>query len=290
MATNKPADTKSDVPAIPEHLRKYQEQAAQSKEADSLAASGSATIPRVSLKGSKLRYVIGEEESKKSDSIDVVIVGVDPSGGRMMKAYYEAAYDPNNPEPPDCSSTNGIYPDPWVQRPVAEQCMTCPKNAFGTGKNAQGQATRGKACKDSKWLWVVKLEEITEDNPQYYALAIPPMSLKALSAYGRTIKKTGIPLHLIHTRISMDDEQDYPAVLFEMVGFLDEDACEISTGLNHQKPWVELIGDTENVNPHMIGVQDQGRSLPKEQKVPSASDMVDTIVDANDVDAAVDKF
>ncbi|MCA1800498.1 MAG: hypothetical protein LC687_04600 [Actinobacteria bacterium] len=233
---------------LPAHIKSRM--AEQSSTADDIASAGNATIPRLSIKNGKFRFVIGEDESKKMNSVEVAVVGVDPQGGRMMKSYYAQAYDPANPAPPDCSSTNGMFPDAWVQNPVSDSCLKCPKNAFGTGVNAQGQATKGKACKDSKWLWVVPLEELAEESPQYYALSVPAMSLKALSAYGREVKKLGVPLHLLKTVITDDDEFDFVAIKFEQDGFLDEAQCDKSTEMNNEKPWVELIGDTSDLTNH----------------------------------------
>lgn len=264
------ADDKS-MPAIPDHLKKYMQTQDQS-EADTLASSGSATIPRISIKGQKFRFVIGEEESKKMGDIDVVIVGVDPAGGRMMKAYYKKAFDPSNTEPPDCQSTNGVHPDAWVTQPISQACATCPMNAFGTGKNAQGQTTKGKACKDSKWLWCIKTDEIDEEKPTVYALSVPATSLKSLSKFGREIKKSGLPLHLHKVKVTMDDEFDYSVLEFESVGYLDEAGCEASTAVNSQRPWVELIGDTSQVK-QLASQNADAPQLTQQASQPTAEEM-----------------
>lgn len=232
----------SNSPAIPEHLRKYQAQ--QSSEAQTLADSGNPTIPRLSIKGGKFRFIQGEEESKKFNAVDVVIVGVDPEGGRMNKTFYKSAFDPANPEPPDCSSINGVVPDSWVAEPQASACARCPQNAFGSATNAQGQRTKGKACKDSKWLWVVKLEDAKDESPQVWCLNVPASSLKALSAFGRKVSKTGLPLHVIHTRIEIDDEYDYPVLDLQIAGYLDEEQCAVIDEVHSEQPWRDLVGDT----------------------------------------------
>ena len=229
-------------PAIPEHLKKYQQK--QTEEASSLADSGNPTVPRLSIKGGKFRYVLGEDESKKFSSVDVVIVGVDPQGGRMNKAFYEGAYDPSNPSPPDCSSINGVVPDSWVAEPQASVCARCPQNAFGSAVNAQGQRTKGKACKDSKWLWCIKLEDVDTESPDVWCLSVPASSLKALSAYGRQVNKTGLPLHVIHTKIELDDEYDYPVLDIQLAGYLNEQQSAIADETHEAQPWRDLVGDT----------------------------------------------
>ena len=231
------------VPAIPEHLRKYQAQQ-DAADAQSLADSGNPTIPRLSIKGQKFRWVQGEDESKKFTQVDVVVVGVDPEGGRMNKAFYEGAYDPANPSPPDCSSINGVVPDKWVAEPKATVCARCPNNAFGSAVNAQGQRTKGKACKDSKWLWVIKLEDIAEESPTVWCLGVPASSLKALSKFGRDVNKTKMPLHVIHARIELDEDFDYPVLDLQIAGYLDEAGCGVSEQVHTEQPWRELVGDT----------------------------------------------
>lgn len=232
-------------PAIPEHLKKYQ-QKDEAADAQSLADSGNPTIPRLSIKGGKFRWIEGEDESKKFNAVDVVVVGVDPSGGRMNKSFYKKAFDPANPEPPDCSSINGVVPDSWVAEPQASRCAKCPQNAFGTAVNAQGQRTKGKACKDSKWLWVVKLEEITEESPKVWCLNVPASSLKTLSKFGREVGKTGMPLHVVHARLEMDDDFDYPVIDIQLKGFLETaEACEAAEELHESMPWRDLVGDTD---------------------------------------------
>ena len=229
-------------PAIPEHLKKYQQK--QTEEASSLADSGNPTVPRLSIKGGKFRYVLGEDESKKFSSVDVVIVGVDPQGGRMNKAFYEGAYDPSNPSPPDCSSINGVVPDSWVAEPQASVCARCPQNAFGSAVNAQGQRTKGKACKDSKWLWVIKLEDIDTESPQFWCLGVPASSLKALSKFGRDVNKLQVPLHVVHTKIELDDDFDYPVLDLQIAGYLNEEQCAVADASHEEKPWVDLVGET----------------------------------------------
>jgi len=288
------------TPAIPEHLKKYQEQSATSSEAQSLADSGNPTIPRLSIKGGKFRFIQGEEESKKFNSVDVVVVGVDPEGGRMNKTFYKSAFDPSNPEPPDCSSINGVVPDSWVAEPQASACARCPMNAFGSATNAQGQRTKGKACKDSKWLWVVKLDEIDEESPTVWCLNVPASSLKALSAFGRQVNKTGLPLHVIHTRIELDDEFDYPVLDLQIAGYLDEKQCAIADEVHDDKPWRDLVGDTSVPQGALAQQKAESQGLvehqPAEREVQSTKTEQSTTAqkpssaDTSNPDAAVENW
>lgn len=261
------------APAIPEHLRKYQEQQ-DAADAQSLADSGNPTIPRLSIKGQKFRWVQGEEESKKFNQVDVIVVGVDPEGGRMNKAFYEGAYDPSNPSPPDCSSINGVVPDKWVTDPKASVCARCPNNAFGSAVNAQGQRTKGKACKDSKWLWVIKLEEIAEESPTVWCLGVPASSLKALSKFGREVNKTKMPLHVIHVRIELDEDFDYPVLDLQIAGYLDEAGCIASEEVHTAQPWRELVGDTSVPVGALSHQKAEGNTLIERDPKPSRDGQV----------------
>lgn len=238
---------------VPAHIQRLVTSSAAKLSTD-LASTSNATVPRLSIKSGKFRFVLGDDESAKFNSVKVAIVGSDPQGGRMAKTYYGGAYDPSNTSPPDCSSSNGLTPDVWVNNPVAQSCARCPKNAFGSGVNAQGQATKGKACKDSKWLWVVPLDELSKPQPQFYLLSVPIMSIKALSGYGREVAKSGVPMHFLVTEISTDDTVDYMSLSFTQSGYLDEDQCQSAEVMAVEREWVELIGDTSVEPPQTLQV------------------------------------
>lgn len=214
--------------AIPEHLRKYLSNSGASTDADSMA-SASVSIPRISLKGRKFRFKEdGEEIKKPQDEIFVVILAVEPGAGLNQKTYYKNGYQQGDSSPPDCSSSDGVRPDPWVQDPVNATCRGCPKNVFGTA--TQG---KGKACKDSKRLWVVEPDNI---DGTVFALGVPVTSLKEMSAYGAMLKANGIPVSAVITKISMKDSE-FPELIFEYVGVLEKEPMEQAMLRNEQKDW-----------------------------------------------------
>lgn len=214
--------------AVPEHLRKFLSNSGASSDADSMA-SASISVPRISLKGRKFRFKEGGEELKRpQDEIYVVILAVEPGAGLNQKTYYEKGYQQGDSSPPDCSSSDGVRPDPWVQQPVHPTCRGCPKNAFGTA--TQG---KGKACKDSKRLWVVEPDSI---DGTVFALGVPVTSLKEMAAYGAMLKANGIPVSAVVTKISMKDSE-FPELLFEYVGVLEQEPMEKAMLRNEQKDW-----------------------------------------------------
>lgn len=196
-------------------------------------------LPRISLKGRKIRLIVeGEEIRKPRDEQEVVILGVEPEKGRMVKTFYEKGYQSGDSEPPTCSSADGIAPDPWVQNKQNDLCATCDKNRFGSATSQRGKPA--KACKDSKRLWVT----IPEDAPELnlgvggvvFSLGVPVTSLNNLGDYGKTLAKNGYPLPAVKTKLSLEDSE-FPILQFEMAGFLDQANGMIAIQRNIEKDW-----------------------------------------------------
>lgn len=219
---------------VPAYLKKFTQQNSQMTE--SMISSSSNSVPRISLKGKKFQFIHGEDESKKFSEIDVAIIGVTPNGSNMIKTYYSAGYDPSNTAPPDCSSSDGIVPDAWVSEPVSDNCRHCPMNIFGSAKSASGK--KAKACKDSKRLWVAKPDDITGT---LYALNVPVTSIKNMAEYGKQIQKAGIPLAAIITKLTMDEDSEFPLIQFSQNGFMAE-----AQGLKALERSLEKEWDTDS--------------------------------------------
>jgi hypothetical protein len=134
----------------------------------------------------------------------------------MTKTYYASAYDPNaEASAPDCMSTDGETPDPGVAHPVCDNCATCEMNAFGSGRNANGQPTAGKACTDTKIMAVLYKNDV-------YQLRVPPASLRALSAYMSALKARRVSPGNVITYIGFDPDVDYIALTFRTGKFIPE--------------------------------------------------------------------
>lgn len=221
---------KTDI-AIPEHLRKFLSNSQASSDADAMA-SASVSIPRVSLRGRKFRLIEGGEEIRKpADELFCVILAVEPGSGLMAKTYYEKGYQSGDSAPPDCSSSNGITPDPWVSSPVSNKCNGCPKNVFGSATSRSGG--KAKACKDSKRLWIAEPDKL---EGTVYAMGVPVTSLKAMAEYGAMLKANGIPSAAVITKLSMKDTE-FPELIFEFVGVLEEEAMTTALLRNEKKDW-----------------------------------------------------
>ena len=96
---------------------------------------GGSNINRISLKQSRFRLIIGGEEAKVLPDLhlDVVIVRGNPG---VNKTYYIKQWKPGQePEAPDCMSSDGIRPSAESTAKQSELCATCPQNEWGSKVN-----------------------------------------------------------------------------------------------------------------------------------------------------------
>lgn len=232
---------------LPEHLRSgpLAEAAARALQDAAAMAASSNSVPRISLRGREFRLVEnGEEVAKFRDKLDVIILGVEPDVGRMIKTFYKDGYKSGSKEPPTCSSDDGIAPAPWVQDKQATHCSTCPKNQFGSATSPNGKAT--KACRDSKRIWV-KLASTNEVNGKpfevgpfaertMYGLNVTVASLKAFSEHGRKLASMGQGPSVCVTRLVMADSE-FPQLEFELAAWLSAEDAPQSLKLAAERPW-----------------------------------------------------
>jgi hypothetical protein len=267
--TKKPApaqETKEVAQVMPEYMKTFME---QSKADTGALVSSSVSVPRLSYRGKRWRFIVdGEEELVKDLAVKVVIVGVEPEAGRFIKTLYLSTYAPGDTSPPDCSSSNGINPDVWVSSPQAPRCQQCPKNVFGSAASRTGG--KAKACHDSKRLWIVK----PDDTEIVYGLNVPIMSLKNLAEYGKYIARNNYPLALVVTELSMDDESEFPKLCFNHNGFVAEKAAKDVMDLNQRRPWktVTVIPFDQPMLPAPVAV------IPQTQERKQGTENIDAII------------
>lgn len=270
----------SNVPAVPEYLKKFMDQGG-TKDADSMA-SASVSVPRISLKGKKFQFINGDEESKKADEIHVVILGVDPEGPRMIKTFYKSGYNPADTAPPDCSSSDGVRPDSWVQNPVSDSCNGCPKNVFGSATSPTGKKT--KACRDAKRLWLAKPDDVAGT---VYGLNVPVTSLKDMAEYGKEIRSANLPLSAVITRMYMDEDSEFPKIHFQRVGFLNEETGLKAIERNESRDWMASI-NLRNALP--APESSNQKALPEKVIDSNSIDAEPTKVSSKAVDDVADQW
>lgn len=226
---------------VPDYLKQYMDSGAVNNDTEAMT-SVKTSVPRVSLKGKRFKFIEGEEESKSAEKIEVVILAVEPSGGLMAKTFYKSGYNPADTAPPDCASSNGISPDPWIEHPESDRCVTCPKNMFGSAQSMSGK--KAKACKDSKALWVAKPDDI---GGTVYGLKVPVTSLKNMAEYGRLLKADNVPLAAVITQLSMDQDNEYPLLEFNRLGYLNSEHGLKAIERSSSREWIQKNREQEQI-------------------------------------------
>lgn len=232
---------------LPEHLRTgpLAEAAARALNDAASMASASNSVPRISLRGREFRFIEnGEEVLKLRDSVDVIMMGVEPGPNLMIKTYYAAGYQPGAKEPPTCASDDGIAPSPWVQSKQSDLCKSCKWNAFGSAISPTGKAT--KKCRDSKRVWLKladnnvvngkPLELVGLADRTLYGMNVSVASLKAFSEHGRKLASMGQGPAVCVTRVKMLDTE-FPQVDFEIAAWLDAVQAPLSLQISNDRPW-----------------------------------------------------
>ncbi len=208
---------------LPEHLQQYQDKA---KEAAQMVTSFN-SLPRLSIRGKQFRF---DRDGKEvvypaGQALDVVILAIDPPKG-CAKSFYAGAYVSGTDEMPDCFSSDGVSPDSFVDNPKARSCAECPLNAFGSGTDAAGSPSKGKACSDHKNLFVVEAGDL---KGEVYVLRVPATSLKPLSQYGRMLSKHSVAPQVIVTQMTFTDAE-HPQLEFKGVRYLNAEEAPVSVG------------------------------------------------------------
>lgn len=207
--------------ALPAHLQQYKDKVAAAAE---LVTSFN-SLPKISIKGKQFRYSQDGKDivMPAGSKLEVIILASDPPKG-CAKSYYNAAFSQDSAEMPDCFSSDGITPDSFVDNPKCRSCAECPLNAFGSGTDAQGNPSKGKACGDHKNLFVVKTDDIGGD---IFNIRVPATSLKSLSGFGRLLSKHGVAPQVVVTELGFTDEV-HPQLDFNCLRYLDAEEAPAS--------------------------------------------------------------
>lgn len=224
----------TDLSAVPEHLRAL-------VGADS-SAKGLGTAnnrSKISIKGKVFRFIEegGERMHPMGQPLEVIILAADPLI-RTAKAYYIGTFVEGGENVPICYSSDGETPDAGCDSPQCATCTACPHNVFGTAKKQDGSPSKGKACGDSKKLYVVAPGLNAQnggmggvDGP-IYEMSIPPTSLnykaakkwpgsnyKSLGAVGQQLQQNNLPIYAVKMRIDFVVQEASPVLSFDIAGY-----------------------------------------------------------------------
>jgi hypothetical protein len=228
----------SNLPVVPDYLKAFMAPGqTQSSDTESMA-SASISIPRVSLRAKKFRWIEQGEELFAEPESHVVILAAEPGSGRFVKTYYDGPYNPGDSSPPTCSSSDGVTPDSWVTTPQNGVCATCKWNQFGSATSRTGK--KSKACRDAKRLWLVRADDI---SGTVFGMNVPVTSLKSLSELGHQIKSINAPLSAAVVKLTMDEDESYPIISFTLEGWLNDKWGPVAMKRNEGKDWPGALKD-----------------------------------------------
>jgi hypothetical protein len=194
-----------------------------------LAAGVTAGFPVISFRGKVWRVKHRGEEKNvlrpdgdPAYSLELVVV---KAAANISKIFYEKGFEEGSSAPPDCWSTTGITPDAGAAKKQSATCAGCPHNAWGSKVTPAGK--KAKACTDSKRIAVAPLLDL--DNSTYGApmlLRVPAASLSDMATYGGNLAKAGYPDWAVGTKISFDQQEAYPKMVFNVIRALDDEELD----------------------------------------------------------------
>ena len=148
-------------------------------------------------------------------------------------AWFAKGFDPSNPVSPECFafSKDGInmVPHPNVTTAQATACDACPKGQWGTATNAQGQPTKGKACKQQRRLALMAGGNLASaadvDKGVVGILRVPVTSVKAWSLYANKLALLSVPPFAAITEVAcVPDQHTMFRFEFTLQGYVTDPA------------------------------------------------------------------
>ena len=137
------------------------------------------------------------------------LVGIIPFT-TLNRAYWPEEFDGGG-SPPACVSHDGLK---GLGEPGGS-CLTCKFAQFGSGKGGEG---RGKACQESRLIFLVTADEMLP-----IVVKAPATSLAAAKKYLTGMISRRRMLHSVYTKLSLIKKQNkdgipYSQIVLELVG------------------------------------------------------------------------
>lgn len=245
---------KDDVETLPAELQEELEQ----ESADNLEGV-QPRLPKVQMPTGNSRVFTLEQfgdEEEQLPKFEAVILYQSAA-----KAYWATPFGGESASVvPDCASHDGVKPSAQYNDLQADNCAECPHNRFGTGIDADGNKTRGKACRDVKRVVLLK----TDDTDVPYLLTLPPTSLRSFDDYMVHLRKEKRPYWSVVTDLSLVTETNnsgikYPKAIFSSAGYINH-AETLQKIKDSKKEWGTLLANT------LFAAVDVAPSEPTPQK------------------------
>lgn len=193
---------------------------------------------RFHVKREGVKTLITREKVRATDPdepasyIDMVVLNLQKS-----KTFYAEGYTEGSEEKPDCTSDDGVTPLATSKNVQCSSCALCPHNAWGSGVNDKGEATKGKACSDVLRLAVASPANL-EDA---FMLRVPPASLKNFAEVSKFLSSKRVPVNGAVIRISFDVEKT-GVMTFQAIGGLDAATYQKAASLKDSELVLNITG------------------------------------------------
>lgn len=101
---------------------------------------------------------------------------------------------------PECSSMDGVIGT--TQDGTERSCVGCPMNEWGSGVDESGEATKGKACKEMRRIFLVE-----GDASLPVVISLPPTSIREFDRYISARAAKNIVDLIMGTKITLKSEK-----------------------------------------------------------------------------------
>jgi len=158
------------------------------------------------------RLSIGDQ-LMKDDKIEVVVIDY-----LVHNKYFDIPYNANKASSPACYAfgrvEEDLEPEEGAEDPQADMCAECPQNEWGSA----GGGSKGKACTNSRRLWLLPAGVITDPGKAARTDALqcdlPATSIKNFSKFVMdTAQDLGVPPFGVVVEMSV---KPHPTSLFQV--------------------------------------------------------------------------
>lgn len=150
--------------------------------------------------GSTMWLVPDLDEGEKAEKLITGIVIYN----QFSRAYWPVKYGQGDSGPPACSSLDNTI---GVGTPGGE-CKSCPFNQWGSAVDQSGNPTRGKACQERRFLFMLRPDSLLP-----VVIQTPTTSMSGFNSFVlRLISDNGTPLHhvILDLGLTKRDVGGYP--------------------------------------------------------------------------------
>lgn len=144
--------------------------------------------------------ITGDETEKEIEGVIIFT--------QSVRAYWEKSFDDSGGgSPPDCVARDGLT---GVGDPGGD-CLKCPKAQWESAKGGKG---RGKACSESRLIYLVPKAEILPT-----VIKVPATSLANARKYLFGLTSVRQAVHSVYTKLTLEGDKNADGIKFSKVVF-----------------------------------------------------------------------